>query len=82
MASSTSMGDMRQWMVKNKLKAVFGVWAAGLSTSLAYQMTRPIPTQLKIIHSRVYAQVSATLAPLLRIASATHMLKLLNSAAA
>ncbi|KAL4427473.1 hypothetical protein ABPG77_000762 [Micractinium sp. CCAP 211/92] len=40
----------------NKLKAVFGFWAAGLTGSLAFQWTRPIPTQLKVIHSRVYAQ--------------------------
>ncbi|PSC75044.1 hypoxia induced conserved region containing [Micractinium conductrix] len=36
--------------------AVFGFWAVGLGASLAFQWTRPIPTQLKIIHSRVYAQ--------------------------
>lgn len=37
-------------------QAAFGVWATGLSASLLYQWTRPIPTQMKIIHSRVYAQ--------------------------
>lgn len=31
-------------------------WATGLTASLAWQWTRPIPTQLKLIHSRVYAQ--------------------------
>ncbi|KAL4447444.1 hypothetical protein ABPG75_004663 [Micractinium tetrahymenae] len=48
--------DLRSWVVQNKLKAVFGFWAAGLTTSLAVQWSRPIPTQLKLIHSRVYAQ--------------------------
>ncbi|PRW60792.1 hypoxia induced conserved region containing [Chlorella sorokiniana] len=48
--------DFRQWILQNKLKAIFGFWATGLSVSLAYQWSRPIPTQLKLIHSRVYAQ--------------------------
>lgn len=32
------------------------LWATGITTSLAFQATRPIPTQLKVIHSRIYAQ--------------------------
>jgi hypothetical protein len=53
------LDDLRQWVLANKLKGVFGFWATGLSVSLAYQWTRPIPTQLKIIHSRMYAQARA-----------------------
>lgn len=33
------------------------LWASGLGASLAYQWSRPIPNSLKVIHSRVYAQV-------------------------
>jgi len=33
-----------------------GIWLTGVTGSLAYQWTKPIPTSLKIIHSRVYAQ--------------------------
>ena len=32
------------------------LWACGLLASLAYTARRPIPYQLKIIHSRIYAQ--------------------------
>ena len=38
-------------------------WATSVGGSLAYQLTRPIPTSLAIIHSRVYAQ-ALTLAAL------------------
>jgi hypothetical protein len=48
--------DTRHWIAEHKLRTVVGLWAGGLATSMAYQWTRPIPTQLKIIHSRVYAQ--------------------------
>jgi len=33
------------------------VWAGGLGITLAYQWSKPIPLQMKIIHSRVTAQV-------------------------
>lgn len=33
------------------------VWASGLGITLAYQWSKPIPLQMKIIHSRVAAQV-------------------------
>ena len=56
------LDDLRHWVLANKLKAVFGFWATGLSVSMAYQWTRPIPTQLKIIHSRMYAQARAAAA--------------------
>ena len=32
------------------------MWATGVAGSLAYNWSRPLPTQLKVIHSRVYAQ--------------------------
>jgi hypothetical protein len=53
----TVFDDTRRWIAKNKLQAVAYIWGGGITASLAYQWTRPIPTQLKIIHSRVYAQV-------------------------
>jgi len=34
-------------------------WATSVAGSFAYQWTKPIPTQMKIIHARVYAQVRA-----------------------
>ena len=39
------------WFRKNRLSMVGGLWATGISVSLAYNWTRPhIPVQLKIIH--------------------------------
>lgn len=85
-ASSTATSVMN-WVLDNKLKAIFYTWGSGVTGSLVrrrlpgdrallarappapprspllaaraqmYQWTRPIPTSLKIIHSRVYAQV-------------------------
>ena len=57
------MAEARQWIRDHKLKSIGGLWGTGLLGSLAYQWTRPIPTQLKIIHSRVYAQVRPALSP-------------------
>lgn len=51
-----SVQEVREWISKNKLKTIGGIWVSGLGVSMAYQWSRPIPTQLKIIHSRVYAQ--------------------------
>jgi hypothetical protein len=34
------------------------LWAGGLGVTLAYQWSKPIPLQMKIIHARVAAQVS------------------------
>mmetsp|Transcript_20504 Transcript_20504/g.56852 ORF Transcript_20504/g.56852 Transcript_20504/m.56852 type:complete len:90 (+) Transcript_20504:157-426(+) len=48
--------DTLDWMQENRLKTVGGIWLTGVTGSLAYQWTKPIPTSLKIIHSRVYAQ--------------------------
>jgi hypothetical protein len=36
-------------------------WLTSIGGILAYQLTRPIPTSLAIIHSRVYAQVMSNL---------------------
>ena len=48
--------SMVDWIVDNKLKSIGYTWLAGVGGSLGYQWTRPIPTSLKVIHSRVYAQ--------------------------
>ena len=44
------------WALDHKLKTIGLTWLGGISGSLAYNWTRPIPTSLKLIHSRVYAQ--------------------------
>ncbi|KAL6771964.1 hypothetical protein ACKKBG_A28460 [Auxenochlorella protothecoides x Auxenochlorella symbiontica] len=61
--------DLAEWARNNKLRAIGGLWATGLVASLGYQMTRPIPISLAIIHSRVYAQ-AITLAALAAAGSA------------
>lgn len=44
--------------LKNELLLLKGIgWASIMGISMAYQWSRPIPLQLKIIHSRIYAQV-------------------------
>jgi hypothetical protein len=45
-----------EWALDHKLKSIGYTWLGGIVGSLAYQWSRPIPTSLKIIHSRVYAQ--------------------------
>lgn len=65
------MEDARKWVVENKLRSIGAFWATGLGGSLAYQWSRPIPTSLKIIHSRVYAQ-ALTLGSLAAVAFAEH----------
>lgn len=57
-----------KWVTGHKLQALAYLWGGGISTCLAYQWTRPIPTSLKIIHSRVYAQ-AFTLAALGSVAA-------------
>ena len=37
------------------------LWAGGLAASIAYQWSQDIPRSLKVIHSRVYAQVCLAL---------------------
>ncbi|KAL3160919.1 hypothetical protein ABBQ38_009311 [Trebouxia sp. C0009 RCD-2024] len=56
MGINDTIADTRHWITEHKLKAIGGLWATGVTGSLAFQWSRPIPTQLKIIHSRVYAQ--------------------------
>lgn len=54
-----SMGmlqDAHKWAIHNKLRAVGYIWGGGLAASLAYQYSKPIPPQLKVMHSRIYAQ--------------------------
>lgn len=60
--------DFQQWANQNKLKAVGYLWGGCVATTFAYQWTRPIPTQLKIIHTRMYAQ-GVTLAALGAVAA-------------
>lgn len=57
------MDAASHWVSENKLRAVGSFWALSVGGNLAYQWSRPIPTSLKIIHSRVYAQ-ALTLAAL------------------
>lgn len=44
------------WALDHKLKTIGYTWLGGIIGSLGYQWSRPIPTSLKVIHSRVYAQ--------------------------
>lgn len=60
---SKRMEAARHWISENKLRAVGTFWGLSVGGNLAYQWSRPIPTSLKIIHSRVYAQ-ALTLAAL------------------
>ncbi|KAK2078428.1 hypothetical protein QBZ16_003268 [Prototheca wickerhamii] len=64
----TTFEEGLSWVLKNKLKAVAYTWGGCVATSLAYQWTRPIPTSLKIIHTRVYAQ-AITLGALAAVAT-------------
>lgn len=63
--SCASQGCALQKLTRNQQNKLLGVsgglWATGVVGSLGFQWSRPIPTQLKIIHSRVYAQVSLAL---------------------
>jgi len=56
MGVSDQIADARHWVTEHKLKAIGGLWATGIVGSLGFQWSRPIPTQMKIIHSRVYSQ--------------------------
>lgn len=59
----STLDAVTNYIVDNKLKTVLYTWAGGISVCLGFQWSRPIPTSLKIIHSRVYAQ-ALTLAAL------------------
>ncbi|KAK9817265.1 hypothetical protein WJX72_012029 [[Myrmecia] bisecta] len=55
--------EARAWVKDHKIKAVGGFWLSSVVGAAAFQWSRPIPTQLKVIHTRVYAQ-ALTLAAL------------------
>mmetsp|Transcript_4631 Transcript_4631/g.11718 ORF Transcript_4631/g.11718 Transcript_4631/m.11718 type:complete len:82 (-) Transcript_4631:678-923(-) len=51
--------DLREWTAwvsQNKLTSVGSLWLTLMAGNIAYQFTRPVPLQLKLIHSRVYSQ--------------------------
>ena len=52
----TSSHPLMDWALEHKLKTIGYTWLGGIVGSLGYQWSRPIPTSLKVIHSRVYAQ--------------------------
>lgn len=62
-AERSFVDDTVQYVLKNKLKTVLYTWAGGITACMAYEWSRPTPTSLKVIHSRVYAQ-AITLAAL------------------
>ena len=53
---SAAQHPILSWALEHKLKTIGYTWLGGITGSLAYQWSRPIPTSLKLIHSRVYAQ--------------------------
>lgn len=74
-AVSGAMGgleDVKEYIINHKLRSIGVLWASGVGGSMAYQWSRPIPTSLKIIHSRVYAQ-ALTLGSLAAVALVEHM---------
>ncbi|VAH51469.1 unnamed protein product [Triticum turgidum subsp. durum] len=49
--------SMRKWVVDHKLRAVGCLWLSGISSSIAYNWSRPnMKTSVKLIHSRLHAQ--------------------------
>ncbi|KAK9821486.1 hypothetical protein WJX74_001429 [Apatococcus lobatus] len=52
----SSAADIKDWLQHHKLKAIGSFWLTTVGASAAVQYARPIPTQLKVIHTRVYAQ--------------------------
>ncbi|KAG2651976.1 uncharacterized protein LOC120656273 [Panicum virgatum] len=56
--------SMRKWIVEHKLRAVGCLWLTGISSSIAYNWSRPnMKPSVKIIHARLHAQ-ALTLAAL------------------
>ncbi|KQK00134.1 hypothetical protein BRADI_3g47500v3 [Brachypodium distachyon] len=56
--------SMRKWVVDHKLRAVGCLWLAGITSSVAYNWSRPtMKTSVKLIHARLHAQ-ALTLAAL------------------
>lgn len=60
-ACFSKLASHSRWLTSIVCMGAGVLWASVLGSSLAYQWSRPIPTQLKIIHSRVYAQVTCCL---------------------
>ncbi|XBJ04237.1 hypothetical protein VPH35_023210 [Triticum aestivum] len=49
--------SMRKWVVDHKLRAVGCLWLSGISSSIAYNWSRPnMKTSVKLIHARLHAQ--------------------------
>lgn len=48
--------EWKVWVSGNKLQSVGTLWAFLMAANLAFQFTRPVPLQLKLIHSRIYSQ--------------------------
>uniref|UniRef100_K3YWQ6 HIG1 domain-containing protein n=3 Tax=Setaria TaxID=4554 RepID=K3YWQ6_SETIT len=60
----SKMESMRKWVVEHKLRAVGCLWLTGISSSIAYNWSRPnMKPSVKIIHARLHAQ-ALTLAAL------------------
>ncbi|CAN6232267.1 unnamed protein product [Urochloa humidicola] len=56
--------SMRKWVIDHKLRAVGCLWLTGISSSIAYNWSRPnMKPSVKIIHARLHAQ-ALTLAAL------------------
>ncbi|KAK9788293.1 hypothetical protein WJX73_003075 [Symbiochloris irregularis] len=62
------MSGVGGWISDNKLKSIGLLWGSTVGASIAYQWKQNIPTSLKIIHSRVYAQ-AVTLGALALVAA-------------
>ncbi len=56
MFDSKDLREAGAWISNNKLTSVGSLWLTLMAGNIAYQFTRPVPLQLKIIHSRVYSQ--------------------------
>ncbi|XP_020164347.1 uncharacterized protein [Aegilops tauschii subsp. strangulata] len=49
--------SMRKWVVDHKLRAVGCLWLSGISSSIAFNWSRPnMKTSVKLIHARLHAQ--------------------------
>ena len=54
MAQQRATETWEEWVRAHKLQTVGAMWATAVGTSFAYNLARPIPTSLKIIHSYVF----------------------------
>ncbi|QDZ19108.1 HIG1 domain-containing protein [Chloropicon primus] len=48
--------EWKRWVSHHKLQTVGSLWVGLMVANFAFQCTRPVPLQLKLIHSRVYSQ--------------------------